>query len=179
MSAPSATLPPARRGGRSPARLWLALFGLIAAGVALAWLGAGSLRGETTASGLVFRTVEPGSGALIQPIDAALIEYEARLMDGTVFDTTEGRQPAPVVPSQMIPGFAEALTMMRKGGRYRVVVPGRLAYGANPPSGSPIPPDADLEFDVHVLEVAPGAGAMQGAPPQPQSQSQSQPQPQP
>jgi len=70
-------------------KLWLGILILIAAGVALAWLGAGSLRGETTASGLVFRTVEAGSGAFIKPVDGVLIEYEGRLVDGTVFHCFE------------------------------------------------------------------------------------------
>ena len=164
----STTAAQAGPGRRTSIKLWLALLALIGAGVALAWLGAGSLRGETTPSGLVFRTVQEGSGPVIKPIDAALIEYEARLMDGTVFDTTEGRGPAPVTPGQVIPGFAEALTMMQKGGRYRVKIPGRLAYGPNPPPGSPLTPNADLEFDVHIIEVAPGAALMQqGMPQQP------------
>lgn len=171
----AATTAPAAQPGRgATAKLWLAFLGLIAAGVLLAWIGAGPLRGETTASGLVFRTVKEGTGPRIGQADAALIEYEARLADGTVFDTTEGRQPAPVVPGQVIPGFSEALLMMQKGGRYKLQIPGRLAYGANPPPGSALTPNADLEFDVHVLQVAPGAAAAmsQGMPPQPQPQPQ-------
>ena len=165
----AATAPAAQRRSGTNAKLWLAFLALIAAGVLLAWIGAGSMRGETTPSGLVFRTVEEGTGPRIAQADAALIEYEARTMDGTVFDTTEGRQPMPVVPGQVIPGFSEALLKMQKGGRYKLKIPGRLAYGATPPPGSPLPPNADLEFDVHVLQVAPGAGAamMQGMPPQP------------
>lgn len=164
---PAESAAPARaRRGRTGLKLWLGLLALVAAGVALAWLGAGSMRGEATASGLVFRTVQAGSGPFIKPADAALIEYEARLMDGTVFDTTEGRGPAPVAPGQVIPGFAEALLKMQKGGRYQVRIPGRLGYGANPPPGSPLPPNADLEFDVHVLEIAPNAGMTQAPPPQ-------------
>ena len=81
---------------------------LVAAGIALAWLGAGSLRGETTASGLQFRTVEAGSGPRIKAVDGVLIEYEGRLPNGTVFDTSEGRGPTPMIAGQVIPGFAEA-----------------------------------------------------------------------
>ena len=166
MSAATTAAP--RPKGRGNLRLWIAFLAVIAAGVGLAWLGAGSLRGQATESGLIFRTVEAGSGPKVRPIDAVLIEYEARLMDGTVFDTTEGRGPAPVTPVQVIPGFAEALTMMQKGGRYRVHIPGKLAYGATPPPGSPLPPNADIEFDVHVLEIAAGGALQQqGMPTQP------------
>ena len=156
---------------RALATLWLALILIVAAGIGLAWLGAGSMGGDTTASGLQFRTVQAGSGPLIKEMDGALIEYEGRLADGTVFDSSEGRGPQPVIPAQMIPGFREALLKMQKGGSYRIVVPASLAYGAESPPGSSIPPNSDLEFDVSVSEVVPDAGLMmqqqmmqQGAP---------------
>ena len=156
----STTAHPERRRGSS-LKLALGILLVIAAGVALAWAGAGSLRGETTASGLKFRTIEAGSGPMIKPVDGALIDYEGRLPDGSVFETTEGRQPVGMIPAQMIPGFAEALTKMQNGGRYKIVIPSKLAYGASPPPGSPIPPNADLEFDVHVVQVVPNAALMQ------------------
>src|SRR5687768_5829567 len=159
---------------RSTGKLWLALLLLIAAGVALAWFGAGSLRGETTASGLQFRTIEAGKGDPIKAVDGVLIEYEGRLEDGTVFDTSEGRGPTPMIAGQVIPGFAEALTKMQKGGRYRIKIPSELGYGATPQPGSPIPPNADLEFDVHVVQVVPNAALMQEMR-QPQAQPQSEP----
>jgi len=157
----STTAQPERR--RGVGKLWLAILALIAVGIALAWFGAGSLRGETTPSGLQFRTVEAGSGPAIKPVDGVLIEYEGRLPDGTVFDTSEGRGPTPMIAGQVIPGFAEALTMMQKGGRYRVQIPAALGYGETQPPGSAIPPNSDLEFDVHVVQVVPNAGLMQGA----------------
>jgi FKBP-type peptidyl-prolyl cis-trans isomerase FkpA len=164
MTVTQVPLRPIARG--SLIKLWLALLLLVAAAVALAWFGAGQLRGETTASGVTFRTVEAGEGPMIKPVDGVMIEYEGRLMDGTVFDTSEGRAPAPMIAGQVIPGFAEALTKMQKGGRYAIRIPSALAYGATPPPG-PIPPNADLEFDVHVVQVVPDAALMtqqQGAP---------------
>ena len=165
---------------RSTGKLWLGLLALVAAGVGLAWIGSGSLRGETTASGLQFRTVEEGSGPTVNAVDGVLIEYEGRLDDGTVFDTSEGRGPTPMIAGQVIPGFAEALTKMQKGGRYRVRIPSELGYGATPQPGSPIPPNADLEFDVHVVQVVPNAALMQGAPQQslPQEGAPEEPAPQ-
>ena len=169
MSAAEAASRPKNRGRST--KLWLALAVIFAAAIALAWIGAGSMRGETTASGLQLRTIEEGSGPFIQPVDGVLIEYEGRLDDGTVFDSSEGRGPTPMIAGQVIPGFAEALGMMQQGGRYRVKIPSQLAYGASPPPGSPIPPNADLTFDVHVVQVVPNAALMMGSgPPQPGQQ---------
>jgi FKBP-type peptidyl-prolyl cis-trans isomerase FkpA len=146
-------------------KFWLAVALLVAAGVAIAWLGAGSMRGETTASGLVIRTVEEGSGPVITAADAVLIDYEGRLQSGEVFDSSAAHGgPQAVAPGQTIPGFAEALTLMRKGGRYRIRIPSDLAYGDVDQPG--IPANSDLEFDVHVVDVAPNAAAMAAQPPQ-------------
>jgi FKBP-type peptidyl-prolyl cis-trans isomerase FkpA len=162
---------------RGTGRLWLVLLVLIAAGVALAWFGAGSLRGETTSSGLQFRTIEAGKGDTIKAVDGVLVEYEGRLEDGTVFDSSEGRGPTPMIAGQVIPGFAEALTKMQKGGRYRIKIPSELGYGATPQPGSPIPPNANLEFDVHVVQVVPNAALMQGVSQGPSAQSEQSAQP--
>ena len=175
MSSAAAPNRPANRG--LSAKLWFVLVAILVAAIALAWLGAGSLRGQTTASGLQFRTIAEGSGPQIQPVDGVLIEYEGRLQDGTVFDSSEGRGPTPMIAGQVIPGFAEALTMMQQGGRYTVRIPSELAYGTTPPPGSPIPPDADLTFDVEVVQVVPNAALMMG--PQGQAPGGAQPQGQP
>ncbi|MFP5330520.1 MAG: FKBP-type peptidyl-prolyl cis-trans isomerase [Alphaproteobacteria bacterium] len=150
---------------RPVAAFWLGILALIAGGIALAWFGAGAMRGETTASGLVFRTIEAGSGPFIKPVDGVMIEYEGRLRDGTVFDSSSGRGPQPMIAGQTIPGFAEALSKMQQGGRYRVMIPSNLAYGAEPPPGS-VPPNSDLEFDVEVVQVVPDAALMAGSQPQ-------------
>jgi FKBP-type peptidyl-prolyl cis-trans isomerase FkpA len=108
-------------------------------------------------------TVAAGTGPLISEVDGVIIEYTGRTENGTVFDTTDGRGPAPFLVMQVVPGFKQALTQMQQGGRYKIVIPGRLAYGKNPPQGSPIGPNEDLSFDVHVLQVAPNAALTMGA----------------
>lgn len=160
MSVTQVPLQPLRRSAL--VRLWIGLALLVLAGIALAWLGAGRMRGETTPSGLVFRTIEAGEGPLIRPNDGVMIEYEGRLVDGTVFDSSAGRGPTPMIAGQVIPGFAEALTKMQKGGRYRIRIPSQLAYGSSPPSAA-IPPNADLDFDVYVAQVVVDAALL--APP--------------
>jgi FKBP-type peptidyl-prolyl cis-trans isomerase FkpA len=102
---------------------------------------------------------------MIKPEDGVMIEYEGRLDNGTVFDTSAGKGPVPLLAGQTIPGFTEALMKMQQGGRYKIRIPGKLAYGASPPAGSPIPPNADLSFDVHVVQVVPNAARMMGGVP--------------
>ena len=87
-------------------RLWFGFIVIIAAAIALAWFGAGSLRPEVSSSGLEFRVVKAGKGAPIAPADAALLDYAGQLDDGTVFDSSEahgGAQPfAMARPSAII-----------------------------------------------------------------------------
>ena len=156
-------------------KLWLGLIALIAAGVGLAFFGASQVRAKT----VQVQTVQAGSGPMIKLEDGVLIEYEGRLADGTVFDSSAGRGPTPMIAGQVIPGFAEALTKMQKGGRYRIKIPASLAYGANPPPGGPIPPNANLEFDVAVADVVPNAALMGQAGPQGPEQPQRVPVPPP
>ena len=171
MSVSTLAHPP--KHGAALAKFWLAIAFVIAVGVGLAWFGTASMRGETTESGLVFRTIEPGTGPVITAADAVLIEYEGRLADGTVFDSSAAHGgPQAVAPGQTIPGFAEALTKMQRGGRYRVQIPSELAYDDAEQPG--IPANSDLEFDVQVVDIAPNAAAMAAQQPQ---QPQQAPQP--
>jgi len=153
------------KGGGSALRLALGLLLVIGAGIALAWVGADSVRKRT----VQVETVQTGKGPTIKPEDGVMIEYEGRLTNGTVFDTSAGKGPVPLLAGQTIPGFTQALMRMQKGGRYKVHIPGKLAYGATPPAGRPIPPNTDLDFDVHVVQIVPNAAAMMqggGAPQQ-------------
>jgi FKBP-type peptidyl-prolyl cis-trans isomerase FkpA len=158
MSVSQVPLRPVAKG--TLVRLWLAVAALIAIAFAIAYYGAGQFKN------VIVDTVTAGSGPLITEMDGVIIEYTGRTEDGTVFDTTEGRGPAPFLVMQVVPGFRDALTKMQQGGRYKILIPGRLAYGPNPPAGSPIGPNEDLSFDVHVLQVAPNAALSAGAPPQ-------------
>ena len=142
-------------------RLFAGLILLVLGGAALAWFGAGQMRGERTPSGIQFRTVVAGEGPMITLADAALVEYTGTFDDGKTFDSTGTRGPAPMAPAQMIPGFSEAMQKMQEGGRYRIRLPPALAYGSSPPPG--MPRDAALNFEVHIVKVAPGAAAMLAA----------------
>ena len=100
-------------------------------------------RGEvkTTASGL------PGPG------DQVTVHYTGKLIDGTVFDSSVERgQPATFGVTQVIPGWVEALQMMKAGSKWRLFIPSDLAYGPNG-AGGVIGPNATLIFDVELISV--------------------------
>jgi FKBP-type peptidyl-prolyl cis-trans isomerase FkpA len=105
----------------------------------------------TTASGLRFQTLKPGTGPRPAADNAVLIAYEGRLADGTVFDKSE--QPVGMMVSGVIPGFQEALLLMDQGGTYRFWIPAALAYGAEGAGDGAIPPNAELDFTVTLVDI--------------------------
>jgi len=158
MSVSQVPLRPIAKG--SLVKLWLAIVLLAAIAFGIAWMGAGQFKTVKV------DTVTAGSGQAITELDGVIIEYTGRTENGTVFDTTDGRGPAAFLVAQVVPGFRQALTHMQQGGRYKILIPGRLAYGPNPPAGSPLGPNEDLSFDVHVVQVVPNAALTAGAAPQ-------------
>ena len=157
MSVAEAANRPARSG--RAVKLWLGFLLIIAAGVALAWYGAGSLRPEVSDSGLEFRVVKAGKGAPITPQDAALLDYAGQLDDGTVFDSSEAHGGAqPFAMASVFPGFGEAMARMQEGGVYHFTMPKSLAFGDRPmPQGFT---GNSLTFDVQVRKIARGGAAM-------------------
>jgi hypothetical protein len=147
------------KSGRAVA-LWLAFLLIVGAAIGLAWIGAGSLRPEVTASGLQFRTIKSGKGETITRSDAALIDYILTADDGTVLDSSEKAGGAqPFTMDQVFPGFAEAMSKMQEGGEYRFTMPQKLAFGASPPPPS-FPKNTNLTFEVRVRKIVPGGAAM-------------------
>lgn len=105
----------------------------------------------TTASGLRFQVLRPGTGARPTRADAVQVMYEVRLArSGRLVEST--RTPAGVPVRGAIAGFTEALLLMNEGGRYRFWVPARLAYGRRGSPGA-VPPNADLVFTLSLLRV--------------------------
>lgn len=117
-----------------------------------------------TASGLVFETITEGDGVSPQPTDNVLVTYTGRLADGTVFD--QSQNPVVFGVGQLIPGFTEALLMMKKGGHYRIYMPASLGYGEQGAGGGTIPGGAALDFEVVLIDVIP-AQAQPETPAQP------------
>lgn len=145
MSVTAVPLRPITKG--SVSKLWLGI--LIAFVIAIGLALAGSAKFKETESGLRYQVIRAGTGPSPSREDFALVSYKGTLPDGTVFDQNE-RTPMEI--GNVVPGFAEALTMMKKGGEMRVLIPAELAYGASPPPGSSIPANADLQFDITLIE---------------------------
>ncbi len=104
-------------------------------------------------SGLMYKVLTPGNGPVAKATDKVKVKYEGRLIDGTVFDSTEkhGGEPATFAPNQVIKGWTEALTLMPVGSKWQLYIPQELAYG-NRDAGQ-IKPFSALIFDVEVLEI--------------------------
>jgi len=126
--------------------LWLGLAFALVAGVALAKVGSTDI--QTTPSGLRYKVLKSGTGPHPTDADVALVRYEGRLMNGTVFDKAD--QPTPLPVARMIPGFTEGLKLMNKGAKYRFWIKPELAYGAE--EKGPIPANSTLQFDVELIE---------------------------
>ncbi len=107
----------------------------------------------TTRSGLQYQVLRPGSGARPLPSARVRVNYEGRLPDGKVFDSSYQRgQPAEFGLGQVIPGWREGVSLMPVGAKYRFWIPGELAYGKR---GSPphIGPNQVLVFDVELMDI--------------------------
>lgn len=107
---------------------------------------------KVTASGLQYLIVKEGTGAKPGPNDVVTVHYTGRLIDGTVFDSTEERgEPATFAVGQVIPGWVEGLQLMSEGAAWRLFIPSSLAYGSH--GTGPIQPNSTLIFDVQLIKV--------------------------
>ena len=107
----------------------------------------------TTRSGLQYQVIRAGSGARPMVGDKVKVNYEGRLPNGKVFDSSYARgEPADFPLTSVIPGWREGVALMPVGAKYRFWVPGELAYGKR---GSPpnIGPNQVLVFDVELMEI--------------------------
>lgn len=147
MSASQVPIRPIAKG--SVAKLWLGISALALVGVGLAYAGTKPLERLDV---LGVEAVTEGSGDPITLEDGALVVYEGRTKDGTVFDSSNG-EAVPMLPTRVIPGFRDALLQMREGGTYEIAIPGEQAYGAEPPEGSPFKPNEDLYFTVTIQKI--------------------------
>lgn len=109
---------------------------------------------KTTPSGLQYEVLTEGDGPMPEATDQVEVHYTGKLIDGTVFDSSVDRGvPATFGVTQVIPGWVEALQLMKAGSKWRLFIPSNLAYGPNGAPGSPIGPNSTLIFDVELLKV--------------------------
>lgn len=109
---------------------------------------------KTTPSGLQYEVLREGEGAQPEAGDQVTVHYTGKLIDGTVFDSSEERgEPATFGVNQVIPGWVEALQLMKVGAKWRLFIPSNLAYGPNG-AGNIIGPNSTLIFDVELISVA-------------------------
>ena len=107
----------------------------------------------TTATGLQYEVLAEGSGDSPKETDQVTVHYHGTLIDGTVFDSSVERgQPATFPVNGVIPGWVEALQLMKPGAKYKLFIPSNLAYGERGAGGS-IGPNATLIFEVELISI--------------------------
>jgi FKBP-type peptidyl-prolyl cis-trans isomerase FklB len=110
----------------------------------------------STASGLQYEVIAAGKGPLPAASDTVKVNYEGRLLDGTVFDSSYSRnEPATFPLGGVIRGWTEGLQLMPVGSKYRFFVPSELAYGEQGAGGA-IAPNAVLIFEIELLSIETG-----------------------
>ena len=107
----------------------------------------------TTESGLQYKVIVEGKGEKPQATDRVKVNYEGRLVDGTVFDSSakHGDKPLEFKANQVIKGWTEALTLMPVGSKWELYIPYDLAYGAR--DSGKIKPFSALIFPVELVEI--------------------------
>ncbi|MFZ1743162.1 MAG: FKBP-type peptidyl-prolyl cis-trans isomerase [Pontixanthobacter sp.] len=144
-------------------KLWVGIVLAILAGAGIAW--------AAVPAGVSVETLTAGTGPSPKAGDVVFVKYVGKLTDGTVFDESRPSQfPEGLFPDgtpfllekgQIVDGFYEGLLKTQKGGKYVLNIPSDLAYGDEPQEGSPIPPGADLVFEVEVVDFMARADAEQ------------------
>jgi len=108
---------------------------------------------RTTPSGLQYKALKEGDGKKPTAYDSVTVNYRGTLLDGTEFDSSYKRgQPATFPVGGVIPGWSEAIQLMKTGSKYEIFIPSKLGYGE---AGVPgvIPPSSTLIFEVELLAV--------------------------
>lgn len=99
--------------------------------------------------------IKIGDGAIVTSSSNVVVNYTGAVAaDGVIFESSlDSGQPASFPLSQVIRGWSEGMPGMKVGGQRRLLIPATLAYGANPPAGSKIPANADLVFDIGLIDA--------------------------
>ncbi|MGL5392985.1 MAG: FKBP-type peptidyl-prolyl cis-trans isomerase, partial [Shewanella sp.] len=107
---------------------------------------------KVTDSGLQYEVLSQGTGNKPKPEDVVTVEYVGKLIDGTEFENTVGREePTRFALMTVIPGWEEGLQLMPVGAKYRFVIPANLAYGDE--FVGEIPPQSTLVFEIELKNI--------------------------
>ena len=108
----------------------------------------------TTPSGIVFESVQAGSGESPKATDKVRVHYRGTFPDGREFDSSYKRgEPAEFPLNRVIRCWTEGVQMMKPGGKARLICPPAMAYGERGAGGGVIPPNATLHFEIELLSV--------------------------
>jgi len=108
---------------------------------------------KTTASGLQYKVLKTGAGKTPGPKDTVKVHYQGTLPDGSVFDSSIARgEPVTFQVDGVIPGWTEALQLMKEGDKFQLVIPPKLAYGTAG-AGDKIGPNQVLIFEVELIDI--------------------------
>jgi FKBP-type peptidyl-prolyl cis-trans isomerase FklB len=108
---------------------------------------------KTLPSGLQYQVITTGKGKSPKNTDTVKVHYHGTLIDGTVFDSSvERKEPVTFALNEVIPGWTEALQLMKEGDKWKLFIPSKLAYGARA-AGEKIGPNSTLIFDVELLSI--------------------------
>lgn len=107
----------------------------------------------TLSNGLQYKVIKAGSGQKPALKDTVVVNYTGRLINGTVFDSTQkAGKPATFKVNEVIPGWTQALQLMPVGSKWEVYIPANLAYGAQG-IGGPIGPNETLIFQIELVDI--------------------------
>lgn len=102
-------------------------------------------------SGLMYRVISSGTGETPGPNDTVAVIYKGTMVDGLTFDQTKGNEPTKLPVGQVIKGWQEALSLMKVGDEWELVVPSELGYGSV--RAGNIPSNQNLIFTMHLIGV--------------------------
>jgi FKBP-type peptidyl-prolyl cis-trans isomerase len=101
----------------------------------------------------MYRVIRAGTGTQVQkPGDVVTVYYKGALINGKVFDQTKPDEPAQFPSGSLIPGWVEALKLMKVGDVWEIVIPADQGYGSEG-AGDAIPPDQTLVFTMQLVKV--------------------------
>jgi FKBP-type peptidyl-prolyl cis-trans isomerase len=116
------------------------------------YLAENSLTATKDANGIYYQIVTAGTGDAITSTSASVkVVYTGKLLTGTVFDQASTSSPLTINLTNVVKGWQLALPLIKAGGKIKLYIPSRYAYGANPPSG--LPANAILAFEIELISV--------------------------